>query len=106
MALRISNYWELVAAIVSVEQDNQACYQSRETISRVSVSGGPSASGGPQRSNRRNRNQGQISGEIVSGGSSSSRSDMSGAYRLKCHHCGQIGHIKRNCPNQNRPSTQ
>ncbi|XP_024018582.1 uncharacterized protein LOC112090759 [Morus notabilis] len=33
--------------------------------------------GGPQRSDRRNRNQGQISGEMISGGSSSLGSDRS-----------------------------
>ncbi|XP_024022415.1 uncharacterized protein LOC112091910 [Morus notabilis] len=46
--------------------------------------------GGPQWSGRRNHNQGHISREMISGGSSSSGSDRSGPYRPKCHHCGQI----------------
>ncbi|XP_024027332.1 uncharacterized protein LOC112093353 [Morus notabilis] len=80
--------------------------QSKEAVGRVSSSGGPFASGGPQRSGRRNRNQGQISGKMISGGSSSSGSDRSGPYNPKCHYCGQIVHIRRNCPNWNQPLTQ
>ncbi|XP_024027959.1 uncharacterized protein LOC112093529 [Morus notabilis] len=80
--------------------------QSKEAAGRVSASNGPSASSGPQRSGRRNRNQWQVSGDMISGGSSSSGSDKSAPYRPKCHHCGQIAHIRRNCPNRNQLPTQ
>ncbi|XP_024024092.1 uncharacterized protein LOC112092350 [Morus notabilis] len=72
VALRIQNFLELVAVATSVEQDNFAYHQSREATGQASVSGRPSALGGPQRSDRRNRNQGHISGEMANAGSSSS----------------------------------
>ncbi|XP_024018554.1 uncharacterized protein LOC112090749 [Morus notabilis] len=106
VALRIKNFLDLVVAATSVEQDNLAYQQNKKATGRVSGSGGPSASGRPQQSGRRNCNHGQISREMISGGSSSSGSDRSGPYRPKCHHYGQIGHIKRNCPNQNWLPTQ
>ncbi|XP_024030845.1 uncharacterized protein LOC112094388 [Morus notabilis] len=100
VALRIQNFRDLVAAVTSMEQDNLAYQQSKEAASRVSTSGGP------QRSGRRNRNQGQISGEMISGGNSSSGSDRNGPYNPKCHYYGQVGHIWMNCPNRNQPPTQ
>ncbi|EXB81696.1 hypothetical protein L484_001429 [Morus notabilis] len=54
--------------------------------------------GGPQRNNRKSRDQGQGSGGVPSGSSGSSGSEKSGPYSFKCHHCGELGHIKRNCP--------
>ncbi|XP_024024250.1 uncharacterized protein LOC112092389 [Morus notabilis] len=51
--------------------------QSKEVAGRVSTSGGPSASGGPQWSSRRNHNQGQVNADMINGGSSSSGSDRS-----------------------------
>ncbi|XP_024017846.1 uncharacterized protein LOC112090539 [Morus notabilis] len=85
VALRIRNFRDLVAAATRVEQDNLAYHQSKEATSQVSVSGRPSVSGGPQRSGRRNRNQGQPGGGVVSGGSSSSESDRNAPYGPRCH---------------------
>ncbi|XP_024017741.1 uncharacterized protein LOC112090514 [Morus notabilis] len=104
VALRLRNFQDLVAAATRVEQDNLAYHQSKEEAGRVSVSYRPSVSGGPQRSGRRNRNQGQMVGGMASGGSSSSGSDRNAPYGPRCHHCGQVGHIRRNCPN--RPPAQ
>ena len=73
VALRLRNFRDLVAAATRVEQDNLAYRQSKEEeAGRVSASGRPSVSSGPQRSGRRNRNQGQMVGGMASGGSSSS----------------------------------
>ncbi|XP_024018222.1 uncharacterized protein LOC112090644 [Morus notabilis] len=57
-----------------------------------------------RRSGRRNRNQRHLGGGVISGGSSSSGSDKSAPYGPKCHYYGQVGHIRRNCPN--RPPAQ
>ncbi|XP_024017802.1 uncharacterized protein LOC112090532, partial [Morus notabilis] len=81
LALRLRNFRDLVAAATRVEQDSLAYHQSKEEeAGRVSVSGRPSISGGPQRSGRRNRNKGQMVGEMASGGSSSSGSDRNAPY--------------------------
>ncbi|XP_024025887.1 uncharacterized protein LOC112092890 [Morus notabilis] len=80
VALRIRNFRDLVATATRVEHDNLAYHQSKEATGRVSISGRPSISGGPQRSGRRNRNQGQMVGEMASGGSSSSGSDRNAPY--------------------------
>ncbi|XP_024025409.1 uncharacterized protein LOC112092753, partial [Morus notabilis] len=91
VALRLQNFQDLVAAAIRVEQDNLAYRQSKEEeAGRVSVSGRPYVLGGPQRSGRRNRNQGQMVGEMASGGSSSYESDRNAPYGPRCHHCGQI----------------
>ncbi|EXB44452.1 hypothetical protein L484_013870 [Morus notabilis] len=76
VALRIQNFRDLVAAATRVEQDNLAYHQSKEATGRVSVSGRPSVSG----------------------------SDRNAPYGPRCHNCGQVGHIRRNCPN--RPPAQ
>ncbi|EXB29173.1 hypothetical protein L484_019698 [Morus notabilis] len=104
VALRLRNFQDLVAAATRVEQDNLAYHQSKKVTGQVSVSGRPSVSGGPQQSGRRNRNQGQTARKMTSGGNSSSRSDRNAPYGPKCHHCEQVGHIRRNCPN--RPPAQ
>ncbi|XP_024030564.1 uncharacterized protein LOC112094277 [Morus notabilis] len=104
VALRLRNFRDLVAAATRVEQDNLAYHQSKEATGRVSVSGRPSVSGGPQRNGRRNRNQGETVEEMTSGGSSSSESDRNAPYGPRCHHCGQVGHIRKNYPN--RPLAQ
>lgn len=94
LALRLRVYRDLVATVISVEQDNLEYYQSKETTNR--------ALGEPQQKNRKNRDQKQTSEDPSSGSSSSLGSDRSGPYRFRCHHCGQLVHIKRNCPNRNQ----
>lgn len=54
VALRLHVYRDLVAAVITVEQDNVAYLQSREAVNR--------ALGGPQRNTRKNRNQGKLVG--------------------------------------------
>ncbi|XP_024022406.1 serine/arginine-rich splicing factor RS2Z32-like [Morus notabilis] len=78
------------AAAISVKQEHVAFLQSREISGRTL--------GGPQRSNRKSRDQGQGNGGVPSGSSDSLGSGNSGPYSFKCHHCGELGHIKRNCP--------
>ncbi|XP_024019583.1 uncharacterized protein LOC112091064 [Morus notabilis] len=90
VALRHQVYSDLVATTISVEQEHIAFLQDR------AVSG--KTSGGPQRNNRKSRDQGQGSGGVPSGSSGYSGSGKSGPYSFKCHHYGELGHIKRNCP--------
>ncbi|EXB33511.1 hypothetical protein L484_011101 [Morus notabilis] len=90
VALRHRVYSDLVAAAISVEQEHITFLQDREASGRTS--------GGPQKSNRKSRDQGQGSGGVPSGSSGSSGSGKSGPYSFKCHHYGELGHIKRNCP--------
>ncbi|XP_024031020.1 uncharacterized protein LOC112094430, partial [Morus notabilis] len=85
VALRHRVYSDLVAAAISVEQEHIAFLQDREASGRTS--------GGPQRSNRKSRDQGQGSGGVPSGSSGSSGSGKSRPYSFKCHHCGELGHI-------------
>ncbi|XP_024021771.1 uncharacterized protein LOC112091723 [Morus notabilis] len=79
-----------------VESEHLKCLKfekglkNSEVASQVFASGGPSASFGLQWSGRRN--------------SSSSGTDRSGPYSPKCHYCGQVGHIRRNCPNRSEAS--
>ncbi|EXB73268.1 Transposon Ty3-I Gag-Pol polyprotein [Morus notabilis] len=90
VALRHRVYSDFVAAAISVEQEHVAFLQDREASGRTS--------GGPQRSNRKSRDQGQGSGGVPSGSSGSSGSGKSGPYSFKCRHCGELKHIKRNYP--------
>ncbi|XP_024026718.1 uncharacterized protein LOC112093117 [Morus notabilis] len=98
VALRHRVYSDLVAAAISVEQEHITFLQDREALGRTS--------GGPQRSNRKSRDQGHGSGGVPSGSSGSSGSRKSGPYSFKCHHYGELGHIKRNCPSRGQQVNQ
>ncbi|XP_024021742.1 uncharacterized protein LOC112091712 [Morus notabilis] len=59
----------------------------------------------PKGVTEKSRDQGQGSGGVPSGSSGSSGSGKSGPYSFKCHHCGELGHIRRNCPIRGQQST-
>ncbi|XP_024024260.1 uncharacterized protein LOC112092398 [Morus notabilis] len=94
-----------------IESERMKCLKFEKGLKGVirllvdrAVSG--KTSGGPQRNNRKSRDQGQGSGGVPSGSSGSSGSGKNGPYSFKCHHCGELWHIKRNCPIRGQMSTQ